>query len=61
MTGKSQDVYPDFVRMAESFGVKARRVAAVDELRSAIREMLDTEGPFLLDVMVSYEAVASSS
>jgi acetolactate synthase I/II/III large subunit len=48
------DIYPDFVGVARAFGVKARRVVAPSELRAAIREMLDTPGPFLLDVMVPH-------
>ncbi len=47
-------LYPDFVKMAESFGVKARMVIKKDELREAIREMLDHEGTYLLDVVVPY-------
>lgn len=48
------DIYPDFVAMARSFGVGARRVIKKDECRAAIREMLDTPGPFLLEVMVPH-------
>jgi len=47
-------LYPDFVKMAESFGVKARQVIRKSELREAIREMLDHDGPYLLDVIVPY-------
>lgn len=47
-------LYPDFVAMAQGFGVKARRVIRKEELREAIREMLDHDGPYLLDVIVPY-------
>ena len=47
-------LYPDFVKMAEGFGVKARRVVKKEELREAIREMLDHEGPYVLDVIIPY-------
>lgn len=40
--------------MAEAFGVPAKRVVRLEDLRGAIREMLDTPGPFLLDVMVPH-------
>lgn len=53
-TGSEGDIYPDFVKMAESFGVPAARVMDVKELRRAIRTMLDTPGPYLLDVMVPH-------
>lgn len=47
-------LYPDFVKIAEGFGVKARRVIKKSELREAIQEMLDHDGPYLLDVIVPY-------
>ncbi len=47
-------IYPDFVKVAEGFGIKARRVVKRDELRAAIREMLDHEGAYVLDVIVPY-------
>lgn len=47
-------LYPDFVKIAEGFGVKGRRVIAKSELREAIQEMLDHDGPYVLDVVVPY-------
>jgi acetolactate synthase-1/2/3 large subunit len=47
-------LYPDFVKIAEGFGVKGRRVILKSELREAIQEMLDHDGPFVLDVVVPY-------
>ena len=47
-------LYPDFVKIAEGFGVKGRRVIKKSELREAIQEMLDCDGPFVLDVVVPY-------
>jgi len=47
-------LYPDFVKIAEGYGVKGRRVIKRSELRPAIQEMLDCDGPFLLDVIVPY-------
>ncbi|MGF1449268.1 MAG: biosynthetic-type acetolactate synthase large subunit [Opitutales bacterium] len=47
-------LYPNFVQIAQGFGVPARRVVRREELREAIREMLDTPGPYLLDVVVPY-------
>ena len=43
---------PDFVKMAEAFGCKGRVVSNPAELDDAIREMLDYDGPFILDVVV---------
>jgi acetolactate synthase-1/2/3 large subunit len=47
-------LYPDFVKIAEGFGVRGRRVIKKSELRAAIQEMLDCDGPFVLDVVVPY-------
>jgi acetolactate synthase-1/2/3 large subunit len=47
-------LYPDFVKIAEGFGVKGRRVIKKSELREAIQEMLDHDGPYVLDVVVPY-------
>jgi acetolactate synthase I/II/III large subunit len=47
-------LYPDFVKIAEGFGVKGRRVHLKSELKAAIKEMLDHDGPFVLDVIVPY-------
>ncbi|MFH1497460.1 MAG: biosynthetic-type acetolactate synthase large subunit [Verrucomicrobiota bacterium] len=47
-------LYPDFVKIAEGFGVKARRVINKAELKEAIQEMLDHDGPYVLDVIVPY-------
>jgi len=47
-------LYPNFVKIAEGFGVKARLVLKKEELRKAIREMLDYKGAYLLDVVVPY-------
>jgi acetolactate synthase-1/2/3 large subunit len=49
-----EGLYPNFVKIAQGFGVKARRVHLKSELKDAIQEMLDCEGPFLLDVVVPY-------
>ncbi len=47
-------IYPDYVTIAQGFGVKARRVIKRSELKEAIQEMLDHDGPYLLDVIVPY-------
>jgi acetolactate synthase I/II/III large subunit len=47
-------LYPDFVKIAEGFGVKGRRVIRKEDLKDAIQEMLDHDGPYVLDVIVPY-------
>lgn len=39
--------------MAHSFNVPSKRVISKADLRGAIREMLDTPGPYLLEVSVT--------
>jgi acetolactate synthase-1/2/3 large subunit len=46
------EALPDFVALAMAFGWKARRVTLASELDDAIRECMDSTGPFLLDVAV---------
>src|SRR5437660_6064965 len=43
---------PDFVKLADAFGAVGRRVEDPAELDDAIREMLDTDCAFILDVAV---------
>jgi acetolactate synthase-1/2/3 large subunit len=43
---------PDFVKLAEAFGVKGMIVRHRDDLQAAIAEMLAHKGPVLLDVRV---------
>ncbi|MFC0339239.1 acetolactate synthase 3 large subunit [Paracoccus niistensis] len=43
---------PDFVKLAEAFGCKGRQVSDPASLDDAIREMIDYDGPFILDVLV---------
>ncbi len=47
--------YPDFVTVAQGFGVKARHVRKKSEYPQALAEMLNTPGPYLLDVITPYQ------
>ena len=47
--------YPDFVKIAEGYGVPARRVKSKAEFPEALAEMLACEGPYLLDVICPYQ------
>jgi acetolactate synthase-1/2/3 large subunit len=46
---------PDFVRIAEGYRIPAERVSERAALEPALRRMLETDGPFLLDVAVAAE------
>ena len=46
---------PDYMQIASAYGIPSRRVAERGELEEAIREILDTDGPFLLEACVIEE------
>ena len=46
---------PDYMQIASAYGIPSRHVAERGELEEAIREMLDTDGPFLLEACVIEE------
>jgi len=46
------DSLPDFIALANSFGIKGMRVIDPNELKSSIQEMLNHDGPVLMDVCV---------
>lgn len=48
-------VNPDFVKIADGFGVKGKTITKPSELKKAIKEMLDHDGPYLLHVQVEKE------
>ncbi|NQT36766.1 MAG: biosynthetic-type acetolactate synthase large subunit [Planctomycetes bacterium] len=47
--------YPDFVAIAAGFGWGGRHVVDKADLTSAIQEMIESEGPYILDVQVPYQ------
>ncbi len=46
---------PDFVKIAEGFGIKAARVSRREELDAAMDAMLDSENGYVLEVVVEKE------
>ena len=49
-----KEIYPDFVAMAKSFSVPAERVMFKRDLRAALQRMLDSDQPYVLDVITPY-------
>ncbi|MES2571345.1 MAG: biosynthetic-type acetolactate synthase large subunit [Verrucomicrobiota bacterium] len=47
-------IYPDYVKICEGFAVKCERVMHKKDLAAAIQRMLDSDEPYVLDVMVPY-------
>jgi acetolactate synthase I/II/III large subunit len=53
--GFDKDPYPDFVMLAKGFGCGARSVSRPEDLDGALAEMLDSKGPYVLNVLVPYQ------
>jgi len=43
---------PDFIKIAEAYGIPAIRVVSKTEVAPAIQKAMDTSGPFLIDFRV---------
>lgn len=52
-------VNPDFVKLAESFGVAAARVTAPDQFKAAMEKALAHAGPYLISVEVTRDSEVS--
>jgi acetolactate synthase-1/2/3 large subunit len=49
-------VNPDFVKIAEGYYIKAKRVSKRDDLAPAVEEMIKSKEPYFLEVVVEKEA-----
>ncbi|KAI3759495.1 hypothetical protein L6452_07364 [Arctium lappa] len=52
---KESEIFPNMLKFAEACDIPAARVSQVGDLRAAIQKMLDTPGPYLLDVIVPHQ------
>ncbi|MEO6134100.1 MAG: biosynthetic-type acetolactate synthase large subunit [Ginsengibacter sp.] len=48
-------VNPDFIKISEAYGIKAKKVVERNDLVPALQEMLDHDGPYFLEVKVEKE------
>ncbi len=46
---------PDYVKIAEGYSITAKKVVDRKDLDQSINIMLESEGPYLLEVMVEKE------
>jgi acetolactate synthase-1/2/3 large subunit len=53
--GADHAPYPDFVTIAKGFGVKAASVVDKDDLDDALIAMIESDGPYLLNVHVPHQ------
>jgi acetolactate synthase-1/2/3 large subunit len=53
--GENHAPYPDFVTIAKGFGVPARDITDKADLDAALVEMIESKGPFVLNVHVPHQ------
>ncbi len=53
--GHDQEPYPDFVTLAKGFRCGAKHVSRKEDLEEALEEMLDSNVPYVLDVLVPFQ------
>ena len=46
---------PDFVAIAKGYSIEAKKVSERKDLKAAVKEMIDCEGPYFLEVRVEKE------
>jgi acetolactate synthase I/II/III large subunit len=51
---RRDQIYPDYVRICEGFGVKCERVMVKAELGAALQRMLDSDECYVLDIMTPF-------
>ncbi|OHD54557.1 MAG: acetolactate synthase, large subunit, biosynthetic type, partial [Spirochaetes bacterium GWF1_49_6] len=49
------EYYPDFVKVAEAYGCWGKRITKPSEIPGALKEMIDYNGPAVLDVLIEKE------
>lgn len=50
---------PDFVKLADAMGLKGMRATKIEEVPGAIKELLEYDGPVLLEVVVDVSSISS--
>ncbi|QVL34790.1 biosynthetic-type acetolactate synthase large subunit [Telmatocola sphagniphila] len=53
--GMENEPYPNFVQIAKGFKVLGKTISSKKDLDAALEEMIDSNGPFVLDVMVPHQ------
>jgi acetolactate synthase-1/2/3 large subunit len=49
------DKNPDFIKIAEAYGIKGKKISSNSQVRSALAEMMEDDRAFLLECVVSPE------
>src|SRR5262245_45872026 len=53
--GFDHEPYPDFLAIAKGFKCQGRSISRKEDLDDALVEMLESKGPYVLDVLVPYQ------
>jgi acetolactate synthase-1/2/3 large subunit len=53
--GDEHPPYPDFLTIAEGFGIPARTIHQKQDLDDALRELIESPGSFLLNILVPHQ------
>lgn len=53
--GDDKPPYPDFVTICKGFGITSKQISADGDLDAALDEMLDSDGAYVLDVLVPHQ------
>ena len=53
--GFEQEPYPDFLMIAKGFKCGGASLSKKDDLDDALREMLDSKGPYVLNILTPYQ------
>ncbi len=48
-------VNPDFIKIGEGYGIEGKRIISRDKLDEGIKEMLEFDGPYILEVSIEKE------
>jgi acetolactate synthase I/II/III large subunit len=46
------DGNPDFMKLADAYGIAGRRIEAPEDVRDALWEMLSYQGPYILECVI---------
>ena len=49
------EIYPDFITIAKGYGIAGKRVSHKKDLSAAMEEMINHDGPYLLEVICPYQ------
>lgn len=47
-----ETLYPDFVKIADGYSVKAERIVFKRDLKAALQRMLNSDEPYVLDIII---------